>query len=85
MSAGWKSRGMSQMKSGFRMGAGSMAGASGIRDMQGLKSYGQGMAGRWKHSNNMQKAGMAGAYGGAAAGGAAAADFLNPWGLGWGD
>lgn len=74
-----------QFRSGLRMGAGSMSGAAGIRSMQGAKSYGQGMAGRWQHSTGMQKAGMAGAYGGAAAGGYAAADFLNPWGLGWAD
>jgi len=74
-----------QLRSGFRSGAASLSGLSGVRDMKGLKSYGQGMAGRWKGSGNMQKAGMAGAYGGAALGAGAAADFMNPWGLGWGD
>jgi hypothetical protein len=39
----------------------------------------------WNSMNGWQRAGFAGTYAGAAGAGAAAADFLNPWGLGFGD
>jgi hypothetical protein len=39
----------------------------------------------WDQSTGMQKAQVGGAAGAGVVGGAAAADFLNPWGLGWGD
>lgn len=76
---------MSQMKSGAMSGLGSLSGATGIRSMGEAKSYGKGIMNRFNNSTGMQKAGMAGSYAGAGMAGAAATDFLNPWGLGWGD
>ena len=85
ISAGWKSKGMAQFKNGLRTGGGGISGLSGIKSMDGLKNYGKGMAGRWNNASNYGKAGMATAGGAGAIGAGAAADFLNPWGLGWGD
>lgn len=69
------------------MGAGKAAG--GFSSMAGWKAganaVGKGIKRNWQYGTNTQRAGMVGA--GVAAGGAgmAAADFLNPWGVGWGD
>jgi hypothetical protein len=76
---------MKQAKYGFNSGVGSMKTLSGMRSMDQLKGFGKGMAGTWKGLTGTQKAGFGGAYGAAAGAGMAAADFLNPWGLGWGD
>lgn len=85
LKAGWNSASAGQFKAGMRTGAGTLSGLRGVRSMKGLKSYGRGVADTWKGSTNWQRAGMGASYGAAGAAGMAAADFMNPWGLGWGD
>lgn len=70
---------------GMQSGFSSMRSLAGVRSKAGLKDFGRGMASKWKGMTGMQRGGLAGSYGAAGAAGMAAADFLNPWGLGWGD
>jgi len=53
--------------------------------LSSLKGAGSLMNSQFKQASNLQKAGMIGTGMGAGMGGAAALDFFNPWGLGWGD
>jgi hypothetical protein len=74
-----------QMAQGFRQGMAGIAGMGSVNSRRGARMYGDVLRRQWKNSTGYQRAGMVGAYGGAAGGVGAAADFLNPWGLGWGD
>lgn len=62
-----------------------MPGGAAAKGGAALSTIGKFTADAWKGGDTAIKAGMIGAGAGMAGGAAATADFLNPWGLGWGD
>lgn len=94
MMSNYAVNGMNALKHGARVGRGSFN--EGMKAFQGGASMGQSLSAgmgvaknAWKNGSNAGRAGMAGAGIGAAglgvAGTVAAADFANPWGVGFGD
>lgn len=77
-------------QAGMRGPAIGMGMAGGMRQMgAGFRSMGRWATGAGAGVTGMRRAGVAagriGALGAGAIGAGAAADFMNPWGLGWGD
>jgi hypothetical protein len=60
-----------------------MGAAKGFRNRTG--AFGNSLKESWKNGDNWTKGGQVASAGIGAGAATAAADFVNPWGLGWGD
>ena len=93
MAGGSLGFGLQAGQQALRSGIGAYRGAAGYAGgmgygasaMAGLKAGGGSLATSFRGATRYGKAGMIGAGGLGAGGAIAGADFLNPWGLGWGD
>jgi len=79
----WTKNAGSQMGDTFKSGYKDFRAGASLKDA--AMGVGKGLGAQWKHGDNAARIGMGVAAAGTAAVGAAAADFVNPWGLGWGD
>ena len=74
------------MQAGMRGPAVGRAADPGLAMMgKGFKGMGSWISGAGSGTTGLKRAGVIAARAGAPVTGLAAADFLNPWGLGWGD
>jgi len=85
LSKGWNSNAATQFRSGFGKQMGGYKDTFGARSMQDLRGIGKGLDKAYGSGTGMYKTGMTAASAIGAGGALATADFLNPWGLGWGD
>jgi len=82
LSAGWNSAPMKGLMSGAKTQMKQFGGLAGVRNSADFARLASRGVRRGAAMNKWQQAGSIGAAGATIG---AAADFLNPWGLGWGD